>query len=96
MDGSGLATAYVVLADVDLWVFVVLAVAVFVGSPAQGVVALGLVLGSVIGLTAPEPLPGLALWFAMVYPRLTLTRDGRSADARGLAWSLGAPPSRPC
>jgi hypothetical protein len=35
MDGSGLATAYVVVADIDLWVFVVLAVAVFVGSSAR-------------------------------------------------------------
>jgi uncharacterized membrane protein YfcA len=77
---------------VDLWTLAALAAALFVGSSLQGVVGLGLglVLAPVIGLTEPELLPGLALWLALVYPLLTLTRDWRSADARGLAWSLGA------
>lgn len=77
---------------VDPWTLTALAVAVFVGSTLQGVVGLGLglVLAPVIGLTAPELLPGLALFLAMVYPLLTLSRDWRSADRRGLAWSLGA------
>jgi uncharacterized membrane protein YfcA len=92
MDGSGLATAYVVVADVDLPMFLVLAVAVFVGSALQGVVGigLGLVSAPIIGLTAPELLPGLALWVALFYPMLTLTRDWRHADPRGLTWALVA------
>jgi uncharacterized membrane protein YfcA len=77
---------------VDPWTLTALAVAVLVGSALQGVVGLGLglVLAPVIGLTEPELLPGLALWLAMVYPLLTLSRDWRSADRRGLAWALGA------
>lgn len=77
---------------VDPWTLAALAGALLVGSALQGVVGLGLglVLAPVIGLTEPELLPGLALWLAMVYPALTLSRDWRSADRRGLAWALGA------
>lgn len=77
---------------VDLVTLLALAGALFVGSALQGVVGLGLglVLAPVIGLTEPELLPGLALWLAMVYPLLTLTRDWRHADRSGLAWALGA------
>jgi uncharacterized membrane protein YfcA len=77
---------------VDPWTLTALAVAVFVGSAMQGAVGLGvgLVVAPVLGLTEPELLPGLALWLAVAYPLLTLTRDWRSADASGLAWALGA------
>ena len=77
---------------VDPLTLLALAVALFVGSALQGVVGLGLglVLAPVIGLTEPQLLPGLALWLALVYPMLTLTRDWRHADRPGLAWALGA------
>lgn len=77
---------------VDPWTLAALAAALFVGASLQGVVGLGLglVLAPVIGLTEPELLPGLALWLALVYPLLTLTRDWRHADRSGLAWALGA------
>ncbi len=77
---------------VDPWTLTALAMAVFVGSAMQGAVGLGvgLVVAPLLGLTEPELLPGLALWLAMAYPLLTLTRDWRSADARGLAWALAA------
>lgn len=80
------------IAGVEVWALLVLAGAVFVGATLQGVVGLGLglVLAPVTGLVAPELLPGLALWLAMVFPLLTLTRDWRSADWHGLGWSLAA------
>ncbi len=80
------------IAGIELWALIALAAAVLVGATLQGIVGLGLglVLAPVTGLVAPQLLPGLALWLAMLLPLLTLTRDWRSADWRGLSWALAA------
>jgi hypothetical protein len=44
----------------------------------------------VTGLVAPQLLPGLALWLAMLLPLFTLTRDWCSTDWWGLSWALAA------
>lgn len=78
--------------DVPLAALLALAAAVFVGAAVQGLVGLGLglVLAPMTGLVAPELIPGLPLWLAMSLPLLTLTRDWRHVDWRGLSWAVGA------
>lgn len=72
-------------------VFLVLAAAVTAGAMVQGAVGLGLglVAAPVVTLAEPALMPGLMIWLASVYPLLTLTRDFRSADWRGLRWAFG-------
>jgi uncharacterized membrane protein YfcA len=73
-----------------LWALIALVAAVLIGATLQGVVGLGLglILAPVTGLVAPQLLPGLALWLAMLLPLFTLSRDWRSADRHGLCWAL--------
>ena len=79
-----------VIAGIELWAMIAIGAAVLVGATLQGVVGLGLglIVAPVTGLVAPQLLPGLALWLAMLLPLFTLTRDWRSADWRGLCWAL--------
>jgi uncharacterized protein len=81
-----------VIAGIELWAMIAIGAAVLVGATLQGVVGLGLglIVAPVTGLVAPQLLPGLALWLAMLLPLFTLTRDWRSADGRGLCWALAA------
>jgi uncharacterized protein len=80
------------IAGIELWALIALVAAVLVGATLQGVVGLGLglILAPVTGLVAPQLLPGLALWLAMLLPLFTLTRDWRSTDWWGLSWALAA------
>jgi uncharacterized membrane protein YfcA len=73
-----------------IWALIALVAAVLIGATLQGVVGLGLglILAPVTGLVAPQLLPGLALWLAMLLPLFTLSRDWRSADRQGLCWAL--------
>jgi uncharacterized membrane protein YfcA len=71
-------------------VFVVLAVAVTMGGLVQGAVGLGLglVAAPVATLVHPALMPGVMLWLAAAYPLLTLAREGRATDWRGLKWAF--------
>ena len=71
-------------------VFSVLAVAVTMGGLVQGAVGLGLglVAAPVATLGHPALMPGVMLWLAAAYPLLTLSREGRSTDSRGLQWAF--------
>jgi len=71
-------------------VFAVLAVAVTMGGLVQGAVGLGLglVAAPVATLGHPALMPGVMLWLAAAYPLLTLSREGRSTDWRGLQWAF--------
>jgi uncharacterized protein len=71
-------------------VFAVLAVAVTTGGVVQGAVGLGLglVAAPVATLVDPDLMPGVMLWLAAAYPVLTLAREGRSTDWRGLTWAF--------
>jgi uncharacterized membrane protein YfcA len=71
-------------------VFVVLAVAVTMGGVVQGSVGLGLglVAAPVATLVDPALMPGVMLWLAAGYPVLTLAREGRASDWRGLGWAF--------
>ena len=71
-------------------VFAVLAVAVTMGGVVQGAVGLGLglVAAPVATLVDPALMPGLLLWLAAAYPVLTLAREGRASDWRGLRWAF--------
>ena len=70
--------------------FAVLAVAVTMGGLVQGAVGLGLglVAAPVATLVHPALMPGVMLWLAAAYPLLTLSREGRSTDSRGLQWAF--------
>jgi uncharacterized membrane protein YfcA len=74
----------------DWAVFAVLAVAVTMGGVVQGSVGLGLglVAAPVATLVDPALMPGVMLWLAAGYPVLTLAREGRSSDWRGLTWAF--------
>jgi uncharacterized membrane protein YfcA len=71
-------------------VFAVLAAAVTIGALVQGAVGLGLglVAAPVCALVEPALMPGVMLWLAAAYPVLTLLREGRASDWRGLSWAL--------
>jgi uncharacterized membrane protein YfcA len=71
-------------------VFVVLAAAVTLGALVQGSVGLGLglVAAPVCTLVEPSLMPGMMLWLAAAYPVLTLVREGRASDWRGLGWAF--------
>jgi uncharacterized membrane protein YfcA len=73
-----------------LAVFAALAVAVTLGGVVQGAVGLGLglVAAPVATLVDPDLMPGVMLWLAAAYPVLTLAREGRAADWRGLSWAF--------
>ncbi|MEJ7755650.1 MAG: sulfite exporter TauE/SafE family protein [Nocardioidaceae bacterium] len=80
------------IGDITTWNLVALAVALFIGATAQGVVGLGvgLLFAPIAGLLEPSLLPGVALYLAAIYPVFTLTRDVRHVDWRGLGWALPA------
>jgi uncharacterized membrane protein YfcA len=71
-------------------VFAVLAVAVTMGGLVQGAVGLGLglVAAPVATLVHPALMPGVMLWLAAAYPLMTLSREGRATDWRGLRWAF--------
>lgn len=73
-------------------VLVLLVVVVVVGAAMQSVVGLGLNLVSapVVALVAPELVPELPLALAVLLPLVTLARDHRAVDWRGLAWVLSS------
>ena len=68
----------------------VLVATLAVAAAVQGLVGLGLGLVSapVVALTAPELMPQLLLWLALIMPMVTLVREHHDIDWRGLAWSL--------
>jgi uncharacterized membrane protein YfcA len=74
-------------------VAVVLAATLVVAAGVQGLVGLGLGLVSapVVALVAPQLMPQLLLWLALLMPLVTLVREHHDIDWRGLGWSL---PSR--
>jgi uncharacterized protein len=71
-------------------VLALLAVAVIAGALVQGSVGLGLALvaAPVTMLVEPGLMPGLLVFLASGYPVLTLAREWRDADWRGLAWAF--------
>ena len=76
-----------------LGTFLVIALAIFLGSTVQSVVGLGigLVSAPVITLLEPALMPGTLILLALVLPAVTLVHDHHEIDWPGLAWSL---PSR--
>jgi len=78
---------------VTLGTFLVIALAIFLGSTVQSVVGLGigLVSAPVITLLEPALMPGTLILLALVLPAVTLVHDHHEIDWPGLAWSL---PSR--
>ncbi len=79
------------IAGLDLWVLGVIAVGVLVGATVQGIVGLGLNLmtAPVVTLVAPELVPVVPLWLALVYPLGALRREWAAADFAGMRWALG-------
>ncbi|MGO1972314.1 MAG: sulfite exporter TauE/SafE family protein [Propionibacteriaceae bacterium] len=77
---------------IEIWVVVVLAVAILVGSTVQGLVGLGigLVGAPIATILAPELMPGLLLWLALILPLGSLLRHHEEIDWRGLAWAMPA------
>lgn len=77
---------------VDVWVVVALAVAMIIGATVQGLVGLGvgLVGAPATAMVAPELMPGLMLWLALLLPIATLARSREEIDWHGLAWALPA------
>jgi len=77
---------------VTLGTFLVIALAIFVGSTVQSVVGLGigLVAAPVITLLDPALMPGTLIMVALVLPAVTLVHDHDDIDWPGLAWSLPA------
>jgi uncharacterized membrane protein YfcA len=74
----------------DGLLLVVLAAAVTAGALVQGTIGLGLglVAAPVVTLADASLMPELMLWLAAALPVLTLAREGRHADGRGLSWAL--------
>ena len=68
----------------------VLAATLVVAAGVQGLVGLGLGLVSapVVTLVAPQLMPELLLWLALLMPLVTLVREHHDIDWRGLALSL--------
>jgi uncharacterized membrane protein YfcA len=77
---------------VTLGTFVVIALAIFVGSTVQSLVGLGigLVAAPVITLIDPGLMPGTLIMLALVLPAVTLVHDHDDIDWPGLTWSLPA------
>lgn len=77
---------------IEVWVVVLLAAAVLVGAAVQGLVGLGvgLVGAPVAAVLAPELMPGLLLWVALILPMGSLLRNHELIDWRGLAWAMPA------
>lgn len=77
---------------IEIWVIAVLAAAILIGSTVQGLVGLGigLVGAPVTAVLAPELMPGLLLWLALILPVVSLLRNHEEIDWRGLAWSMPA------
>ena len=75
---------------VETWVVVVLAVAVLVGAVVQATVGLGLGLigAPAAGLVAPQLMPEVMLWLAMVMAAQTMVTEHRGTDWRGLGLAL--------
>lgn len=71
-------------------VFAILAAAVVAGAAVQGAVGLGLglVAAPIVTLVEPRLMPGVMICLASVLPLLTLVRDWRATDWRGLAWAF--------
>ena len=78
------------LLGVETWAVVVLGVALFVGAVVQGTVGLGLGLvgAPVAALVAPELVPQVMLWLAMLMALQTMVTEHRGTDWRGLALAL--------
>ncbi|CAN5791916.1 sulfite exporter TauE/SafE family protein [soil metagenome] len=79
------------IAGLDPWVLVAIAAGVLTGAIVQGVVGLGLNLltAPVVTLVAPELVPVVPLWLALVYPLGALRREWQDADFAGMRWALG-------
>lgn len=77
---------------VEVWVVLALALAMIIGATVQGLVGLGvgLVGAPATAMIAPELMPGLMLWLALLLPMATLARNHAEIDWRGLAWALPA------
>lgn len=75
-----------------LGTFLVIALAIFLGSTVQTVVGLGIGLVSAPVLTLLEPalMPGTLIMLALVLPVATLLHDHDDIDWPGLTWSLPA------
>lgn len=71
-------------------VVVVLALTLAVGAAIQGTVGLGLVAAPVAGLVAPQLVPELLLWLAMVMAATTLVSEHHGVHWSGLVWALPA------
>jgi uncharacterized protein len=71
-------------------VLLVLALAVTAGAMVQGTVGLGLGLlaAPVVTLVDASLMPGVMLWLASALPVLTLAREWRETDWRGLGWAF--------
>jgi uncharacterized membrane protein YfcA len=71
-------------------VVALLALALLVGATVQGTVGLGLGLvgAPIAALVAPETMPDLLLWLALLMPVVTLVKEHYEIDWGGLAWSL--------
>lgn len=80
------------VAGVDLWVLVVIAVAICAGALVQSLIGigLGLVAAPVVTLLAPELMPGGMLLVVTVLPVITLWREHDEIDWRGLGWAFPA------
>jgi uncharacterized membrane protein YfcA len=79
-----------VILGLDPGVVVVLAAALVVGAAVQGTVGLGLGLvgAPVAAMVAPQTMPDLLIWLALLLPMVTLVREHHEIDWFGLAWSL--------
>ena len=75
-----------------LGTFLVIALAILVGSMVQSVVGLGigLVAAPVMTLLEPALMPGTLIMVALVLPAVTLVHDHDDIDWPGLTWSLPA------
>lgn len=78
--------------DVEVWVLVVIAVAVCLGALVQSLIGigLGLVAAPVVTLVAPELMPGAMLLVVTVLPLVTLWREHDDIDWAGLGWAFPA------
>jgi uncharacterized membrane protein YfcA len=81
------------MGGLDPGAFVLVALALLLGSLVQSVVGLGigLVAAPVITLLEPQLMPGVLISLAFVLPCITLIHDHHDIDWHGLNWSL---PSR--
>lgn len=70
--------------------FVIIALAVLVGTIVQGCVGLGLglVAAPVTALVEPALMPGMLLWLTLVLPMFTVAREWAEIDWWGLRWAL--------